>query len=66
MADAEKLNDYQTWEVARQIKEKIKKEIVIPGEVTIYTIREKRFVQKLHHYDKPKPVDITKNKGYEK
>ncbi|MCE8162814.1 MAG: HDIG domain-containing protein [Candidatus Moeniiplasma glomeromycotorum] len=66
MADAEKLNDYQTWEVARQIKEKIKKEIIIHGEVTIYTIREKRFVQKLHHYDKPKSLDLTKNKTYAK
>ena len=47
----------------------IKKEIVIPGEVTIYTIREKRFIQKLHHHDKPKPANSTesnKNKLYEK
>jgi ribonuclease Y len=62
IADAEKLSDHQTWEVSRQIKEKIKKEIVIPGEVTIYTIREKRFEQKLYHYDKHKPTDSTKNK----
>jgi len=47
MVDAEKLNDYQTWEVARQIKEKIKKEIIIPGEVIIYTIREKKVCAKI-------------------
>jgi len=48
IADAEKLNDYQTWEVSRKIKEKIKEKIIIPGEVTIHIIREKRFIQKLN------------------
>ena len=47
-ADSEKLNDHKTWEVSRKIKDKIKKDIVIPGEVTIHVIREKRFVQKLN------------------
>jgi len=44
--------------VARKIREKIKKEIIIPGEVTIHVIREKRFIQKLHNKkekDKTKP-----------
>ena len=48
IADSEKLNDYQTWEVSQKIKKKIKEKIIIPGEVTIYVIREKRFVQKLN------------------
>ncbi|WNE40841.1 MAG: Ribonuclease Y [Mycoplasmataceae bacterium] len=48
-ADSEKLNDHKTWETARKIREKIKSDIIIPGEVTIYVIREKRFVQKLNN-----------------
>ena len=46
--DAEKLNDRKTWEVSQKIKEKIKEKIVIPGEITIYVVREKKFVYKLH------------------
>jgi len=48
IADSTKLSDYQTLEVSKKIKEKIKKEIVIPGEVTIYVVREKIFVQKIN------------------
>ncbi|CAI2162691.1 6827_t:CDS:2 [Funneliformis geosporum] len=48
IADAEKLNDYQTWEISRKIKERIKESVVIPGEVTIYVVREKKFIQKLN------------------
>ncbi|MDR1670853.1 MAG: HDIG domain-containing protein [Spiroplasmataceae bacterium] len=48
-ADSEKLNDHKTWEVARKIKEKIKKDIIIPGEIIIHVIREKRFVQRLNN-----------------
>jgi ribonuclease Y len=47
-ADAEKLNDYQTWEVSRKIRKKIEESIVIPGKVNIYTVREKKFIQKLN------------------
>ncbi|CFW92906.1 Ribonuclease Y [endosymbiont DhMRE of Dentiscutata heterogama] len=54
--DAEKLNDHKTWEIARKIREKIKKDIVIPGEVTIQVVREKRFTQRLHH--RPEPIKI--------
>jgi hypothetical protein len=49
LVDAEKLNDHRTWETARKIREKIKKEIIIPGEVIIQVVREKRFVQKLNN-----------------
>jgi hypothetical protein len=35
--------------LAQKIREKIKRDIVIPGEVTIHVIREKRFIQKLHN-----------------
>jgi hypothetical protein len=48
IADAEKLTDHQTWEISQKIKKKIKEKIIIPGEVTIYVIREKKFVQKLN------------------
>jgi hypothetical protein len=34
--------------MARKIREKIKKDIIIPGEVIIHVIREKRFIQKLN------------------
>ncbi|KLL05046.1 MAG: ribonuclease Y [Mycoplasmataceae bacterium RV_VA103A] len=54
--DAEKLNDHKTWELSRKIREKIKKEIVIPGEVVIQVVREKRFTQRLHH--RPEPTKI--------
>lgn len=47
IADAEKLTDHQTWEVSQKIKKRIKEKIIIPGEVTIYVVREKKFVQKL-------------------
>lgn len=47
IADAEELTDHQTWEVSQKIKKKIKEQIIIPGEVTINVIREKRFVEKL-------------------
>jgi hypothetical protein len=48
LADAEKLNDYKTWKVARKIRERIKQDIVIPGEVTVHVVREKIFIQKLN------------------
>jgi ribonuclease Y len=55
-ADSEKLNDHKTWETSRKIRDKIKKDIIIPGEVTIHVIREKRFVQKLNgNKEKIKP-----------
>ncbi|KLL02513.1 MAG: ribonuclease Y [Mycoplasmataceae bacterium RC_NB112A] len=63
MVDAEKLSDYQTWEISRKIKEKIKKEIIIHGEVTIYAIREKRFMQKINLHPRSK---ANLNKVYEK
>jgi hypothetical protein len=66
LVDAEKLNDYQTLETSRKIKEKIKKEIIIHGEVTIYTVRERRFIQKLYPHDETRPVNLTKNKIYGK
>jgi ribonuclease Y len=48
IADSEKLTDFQTLEISKKIKEKIKKEIAIPGEVTINVVREKVFIQKLN------------------
>jgi ribonuclease Y len=55
-ADSEKLSDYQTLEISRKIKEKIKREIIIPGEVTINVIREKVFIQKLNDRKKKKKI----------
>jgi hypothetical protein len=49
LADAEKLNDHKTWEIARKIREKIKRDVIIPGEITIHVVREKIFIQKLNH-----------------
>lgn len=48
IVDAEKLNDHKTWEVSQKIREKIREKIIIPGEITIYVVREKKFVYKLH------------------
>ena len=61
-ADAEKLNDHKTWEVARKIREKIKKDIVIPGEVVIHVVREKRFTQRLHHKKEKEKVKPRKRR----
>ena len=65
IADAEKLTDHQTWEISQKIKKKIKEKIIIPGEVTIYVIREKKFVQKLNtrnimEKNSPEPIPIEK------
>jgi hypothetical protein len=53
--------------VARKIKEKIKRNVIIPGEVTIRVVREKIFIHKLNHKkdkDKvnPRKEDSQKNK----
>ncbi|CAG8701918.1 33629_t:CDS:2, partial [Racocetra persica] len=40
------------FQAGREV-EKIKKEIVIPGEVVIQVVREKRFTQRLHHRPEP-------------
>jgi DNA modification methylase len=45
------VDDYQTWEIAQKVKKKIKEQIVIPGEVTIQVVREKKFTQKLNTLD---------------
>jgi hypothetical protein len=48
--------------VARKIREKIKKDIVIPGEVTIHVVREKRFIQRLHNKKEKEKVKPRKRR----
>ncbi|CAJ0824643.1 6733_t:CDS:2 [Entrophospora sp. SA101] len=63
----ERMNDLENIanefpEVARKIREKIKKDIVIPGEVTIHVIREKRFVQKLNNKKEKEKIKPRKKR----
>lgn len=44
--NAEELNDYQTIKISKIIKKKIE-EIIIPGEVTINFVREKKIIEKI-------------------
>jgi len=39
------------------VKKKIKEKIIIPGEITIQVIREKKFVQKLNTLDARVQID---------
>jgi len=48
IVDPEKVDDYQTWEISQKVKKKIRERIIIPGEVTIQVVREKKFIQKLN------------------
>ncbi|CAI2191697.1 8447_t:CDS:2, partial [Funneliformis geosporum] len=41
-------DDYQAWEISQKVKKKIRERIIIPGEVTIQVVREKKFIQKLN------------------
>jgi ribonuclease Y len=46
IVDPIKVDDFQLIELASQIREEIKKKVIIPGDVTLTLIREKRAVQK--------------------
>jgi len=45
LVNAQKINDYQAWELTKQIKAKIQEQIIIPGEINISVIREKIFTE---------------------
>lgn len=45
--DSNKVNDFQCLEIARNVKKKIQEKIVIPGDITISVIREKKIVEKI-------------------
>ncbi|WP_172575390.1 HDIG domain-containing metalloprotein [endosymbiont GvMRE of Glomus versiforme] len=49
--DSEILSDHQAWKVSQKIKKKIAEEIIIPGEIVIYIIREKKFVYRIKDSD---------------
>jgi len=51
IVDPEKVDDHQAWEVSQRVKKKIREQIIIPGEVTIQVVREKKFIQKLNALD---------------
>jgi ribonuclease Y len=59
--DANKVNDFQCLEIARNVKKKIQERIVIPGDITISVIREKKIVEKIVNSGRvAKPqLDIT-------
>ena len=54
IADSEKLSDRETWEISKKIKEEIINELVIPGDITLNIVREKKFVYKLNTRGKQK------------
>jgi len=45
--DANKINDFQCFEIMKDVKKKIQEKIVIPGDITITVIREKKLVEKI-------------------
>jgi ribonucrease Y len=45
--DPDKVNDFQSLEIAREIKKRIKEKIIIPGDTTVSVIREKKFIEKI-------------------
>lgn len=57
IVDPEKVDDYQTWEISQKVKKRIREQIIVPGEVTIQVVREKKFTQKLNTLDARIQVD---------
>ncbi|WNE41451.1 MAG: Ribonuclease Y [Mycoplasmataceae bacterium] len=45
--DSNKVNDFQCIEISRNVKKRIQEKIVIPGDITISVIREKKIVEKI-------------------
>ncbi len=45
--DSNRVSDLQCTELARSVREKINEKIVIPGDITLSVIREKRIVEKI-------------------
>ena len=57
IVDAKKVSDYQLLEVSESIQNKIREQIIVPGEIIISVLRETKFTQKMNtlpQINKPK------------
>jgi len=45
--DPDKVNDFQSLEIAREIKKRIQEKIIIPGDTIVSVVREKKFTEKI-------------------
>jgi len=48
IVDAKKVDDYQLLEVSAAIQNKIREQIIVPGEIIISVLRETKFTQKMN------------------
>lgn len=45
--DPDKVNDFQSLGIAREIKKRIQEKIIIPGDTIVSVVREKKFIEKI-------------------
>jgi ribonuclease Y len=48
IVNAKKVSDYQLLEVSEAIQNKIREQIIVPGEIIISVLRETKFTQKMN------------------
>lgn len=47
LVDSQKVADHQLFKLSQEVKKKIQEQIIIPGDVTVSVLREKKITQKL-------------------